>query len=172
MLSETVVSTLLLASIGGAGLILALYALIIPISDKIFERRAEKLKSLVEEFEKEKIKITTEASKTDSERERLKDSLNEFEAVEDFPRKLVLGIVFTFSLFSSSAYSDAFLLFTPRANIVSDYITEIFFIIAILSFLVVSFYAIFEINMYMENEAHETLDKSRELLRKYKVVEI
>ena len=58
MLSETVVSTLLATSITGAGLVLAVYALITPLSEKIFKERARKLEYLLEDFEKEKAKIT------------------------------------------------------------------------------------------------------------------
>jgi hypothetical protein len=68
MLSENAVSTLLAVSITGAGLVLAVYALITPISEKVFRERTENLESLLERFEKEKTKLTTDAAYKDFNR--------------------------------------------------------------------------------------------------------
>lgn len=96
MISETVMSALLSASITGAGLVLAVYALITPISDKIFKERAKKLVFLFEEFNK-KSKITPDTSAKDFK--LLKELRNEIRAVRNFPRYLGQGIVITFGLF-------------------------------------------------------------------------
>jgi hypothetical protein len=46
MLSETIVAAFLETSITGAGLVLAVYALVTPLSQKIFTERANKLNQL------------------------------------------------------------------------------------------------------------------------------
>jgi hypothetical protein len=50
MLSETTVSTFMIAGITGAGLILAIYTLFVPMSHKIFEERAKRLDKWIEKL--------------------------------------------------------------------------------------------------------------------------
>ena len=116
MLSETVVSTLLLTSVTGAGLVVAIYALITPLSDKIFEARVKNLKSLLEEFDKEFFKITTNTAETQARFNRLRQLQKEIKKVRDFPRYLGIGIVITFVLFAFSFIADALLFFCSNPN--------------------------------------------------------
>jgi hypothetical protein len=53
MLSESLVSTFLVSSITGAGLILAIYALITPTATQIFRERTKRLNELQIEWETE-----------------------------------------------------------------------------------------------------------------------
>ena len=57
MLSQELVLALLQASVTGAGLVLAVYALIIPLSRRFFSFRAEEIHEEVEEL-KEKVEET------------------------------------------------------------------------------------------------------------------
>jgi len=78
MLSETIVSAFLETSITGAGLVLAVYALVTPISEKIFTKRADKLRHLLDDFEKEKSKITADAPNRDFKHlKELRDNIEE-----------------------------------------------------------------------------------------------
>ena len=62
VLSETALSTMMQVSITGAGLLLAIYALIIPISRRIFLERAHYLKKKTEEFAKQRSSLTADTS--------------------------------------------------------------------------------------------------------------
>jgi Fe2+ transport system protein B len=104
MLTETAVSAFLEASITGAGLVLAVYALITPLSQRIFTERAKKLQSLIEKFEEEKSKITPDSSQEDFN--RLNQLRRNIKEVRIFPRYLGIGILITFMLFMFSAISD------------------------------------------------------------------
>ncbi len=52
MLTETVLSTIVQVSITGGGLVLAIYAIVIPFSKKMFTQRVEQLLNQSHQFEK------------------------------------------------------------------------------------------------------------------------
>jgi|WetSurMetagenome_2_1015567.scaffolds.fasta_scaffold355026_1 hypothetical protein len=99
----------------GAGLALVVYALITPISEKVFRERTEKLESLLRLFEKEKTKLAIDA--VDKDFNRLKQPRKEIASIEDFPRYLGIGILATFGFFVVSLVSDAFDLFIPPSSL-------------------------------------------------------
>lgn len=167
MLSETVVSTFLASSITGAGLVLAVYALITPLSEKIFKERARKLECLLEDFEKEKAKITAQSSNKDFKRfNKLKEEIKQMSI---FPRYLSYGILLTFLLFMLSVISDAGWL-ANIANRVSenDYFITFPFALAISSFFGIGIYAIFDIFYTMKKEFEDIKKKQKEA-KEYKV---
>ena len=94
MLSQEIVLALLQASITGAGLVLAVYALIIPISTKILESRAKTLFESLEEFKEESKKIGTKIS--DDELEYLKELADKIMERRSFPTYLSSGILLSF----------------------------------------------------------------------------
>jgi hypothetical protein len=157
MPSETVVSTFLVASITGAGLVLAIYALITPISEKIFRERARKVAVLLEEFEKEKTKITADSSKKDYN--NLKNLGDEIKQYKIFPRYLSLGVFITFLLFIFEIFTDYSWLINPTSGI---YLDGIFFIFAIASFLLIGIFAIAEISETMVKEFVDINKKQKE----------
>jgi hypothetical protein len=160
MLSETVVSTFLVASITGAGLVLAIYALITPLSEKIFRERARNLERLLEDFEKEKSKITADSSNKDFKHfNNLKDQINE---INIFPRYLSYGISLTFILFMSSVLFDwAWLINTANQVPSNDYYVTLPFGLAIASFLMVGLLAIIDIFGTMRKEFEEIKKKQK-----------
>jgi hypothetical protein len=164
MSSETVVSTFLVASITGAGLVLAIYALITPISQKIFKERENKLNGLLKEFEKEKKKITADSSK--KEYDKLKNLGNEIKQYKFFPRYLGIGVLLTFFLFMLEAILDWFELFEPTTQIA----VGAFFIVGLISFLVIGTFTIAEIFDMMLGEFKEVNKKQKEV-KDYKPLE-
>jgi hypothetical protein len=161
MLSETVVSAFLEASITGAGLVLAVYALITPISERIFTRRADKLKRMLDDFEKEKNKITADAPEKDFK--HLKEIRDNIEQVRIFPRYLSYGILATFSAFMISAISDVLWLSNKSNQLPENdpYLT-IPLITAISLFLVIGFLTIGEIFDTMRKEFEDIKKKQKE----------
>lgn len=165
MPSETVVSIFLVASITGAGLVLAIYALITPISQKIFKERANKLDSLLEEFEKAKKEITADSSKKDYD--KLKNLGNEIKQYKFFPRYLGIGILLTFFFFMMEAILDWFELVQPTTQ---NFATGAFFIVGIISFLTIGTFTIIEILNMMLKEFEEVNKKQKEV-KEYKPLE-
>ncbi|MEM2995621.1 MAG: hypothetical protein QXI91_06395 [Candidatus Bathyarchaeia archaeon] len=84
MLNEGCVSTIAQISITGAGLILAIYALVTPLSRRISEERARILERKIQEFEELRSHITPESSKTDIDNlKRLKVEIEKIKIFQD-----------------------------------------------------------------------------------------
>jgi|GEM_PF-2255927 len=163
MPSETVVSTFLVASITGAGLVLAIYALITPISEKIFRERARKLSDLLEEFAKERTKISADSSNKDFNKDfkNLKNLKKEIEQYKIFPRYLSFGILLTFFLFMMEAIIDwTWLIAPPKTSGIS--VEGAFFIVAVISFLLIGVFTISEIFDTMRKEFEDIKKKQKE----------
>jgi hypothetical protein len=162
MLSETIVSALLETSVTGAGLVLAVYALVTPISEKIFTKRTEKLRHLLEEFEKEKSKITADAPNKDFN--HLKELRDNIEEIKIFPRYLSYGILATFGTFILSALA-AFVWLSNKDNQVpeNDLYIIIPFLIAVLLFFSLGMLTIGEIFDTMRKEFEDIKKKQKEI---------
>ena len=162
MLSETIVTSFLEASITGAGLVLAVYALVTPLSEKIFARRTDKLEHLLEDFEKGKNKITADASNKDFKRLlELRDSIGE---IKIFPRYLSYGILGTFSAFIFSALVDFVWLPNKNSQVPeNDPIVIIPFLIAIILFLFIGVLTIIDISSTMKKEFEDIKKKQKEI---------
>jgi hypothetical protein len=166
MVTETVISTFLEASITGAGLVLAIYALMTPISRKIFQERAKKLDELLREFEAEKVKITADSTKKDYK--KLKTLSNEIKEYKNFPKYLGIGIIFSFMFFMLEIMVDwAVLIFPPPS---SNMATGAFFIVGVISFLCVGFFAIFEILGMMLKEFEATNKRRKQAEKTAKTI--
>jgi hypothetical protein len=168
MLSETVVSTFLTASITGAGLVLAIYALVTPISERIFRERVRKLDLLLAKFETEKSKITADASNKDFK--NLKSMGDEIKQYKIFPRYLSLGILATFTLFIMEALLDWGWFVQPMNREGGNVLMGLFFMIAIVVFLLVGSITIIEISSTMRKEFEEIKKKQKEA-KEYKIVD-
>ena len=101
MLSRDFVLSLLQASITGAGLVLAVYALIIPLSRKFLGYRAEAIYDELQQL-KEKIR-KTDTRISQEELSELKKMLESIEERRGFPSYLSWLAGATFSLFILSA---------------------------------------------------------------------
>jgi uncharacterized membrane protein (DUF106 family) len=167
------VTAFLEASITGAGLVLAVYALITPISQKIFQKRANKLETLLKEFEKERNKITADAPEKDFN--RLTKLRDEIKKTRVLPRYLGFGIALTFGLFMLSVLYDT-LWFNGTPSSFSDGFVFVVFLFAVFTFLSVGIITISEISSMMtdefedikkrQKEAKETTDEELEKLKK------
>ena len=104
MLSPTLVSSMMTASVTGAGLIIAFYALIARMSDSMFSCRFELLESKNQEVEQ--IRANPASFKGDNLEKtssRLKELSKEIDSMKTFPRYLGIGVGFNFALFIASA---------------------------------------------------------------------
>lgn len=94
MLSENLVSALLQASITGAGLVLAVYSLILPLTRRIFEERSARFLKYLGELKKSAKKLDIKSSKGEVENiERLGANIRQ---AQKFPKYLSVGMVVVF----------------------------------------------------------------------------
>ena len=91
LLSDTINTGLMEASMVGAGLILAMYALIVPMTHRIFEENIKNLNDKIKKFEELKSKITPESK--DREITALSDLRSEIGSMKQFPSYLGRGAV-------------------------------------------------------------------------------
>jgi uncharacterized membrane protein (DUF106 family) len=116
MFTEGFVSILLEASLTGAGLILAIYALISSILDKIIDVRKELIAEKKEQFDNFAEKIKTERSDANMKQlNKLNDALKE---LISFPNFLGVGVVLVFMLYLFVSFL-AFQWFTQPINVKS-----------------------------------------------------
>jgi hypothetical protein len=95
MLDPVFVSTLIGAGITGAGLILAVYALILPIMRRVLVDRAKKYMREIKEVKEKAKQIGSETV----DYTELRDKLSKIESMEEIPNYLKWGAGGTFSLF-------------------------------------------------------------------------
>jgi hypothetical protein len=100
MVSETVITALFEASITGMGLVLAVYALLTPISTQIFEQRAETLEDLIKKFDEDHSKLTLDSPKDDWTKD--KEKRKEIYKIKVLPWSFGFGILAAFTFFSVS----------------------------------------------------------------------
>lgn len=163
MLTETLVSTILTASITGAGLLLAIYALITPISRKIFEERVKLLRKKKSEFDKLKEKISSESS--DKDFERLKTLATEIKGIKMFPRYLGFGVLVVFSCYIFTTVFAFGWLMNPTQDIMKEYVMTFLFLISTFGFTVVGYFAITDVYRAMKGE-FESLKKEQQEVEK------
>lgn len=94
MLNENIVSALLQASITGAGLVLAAYSLILPLTKKIFEERRERLLKYLDELKNSVKKLGTES--TTDEVENIRKLSASIRQAQKFPKYLSSGMLAVF----------------------------------------------------------------------------
>jgi hypothetical protein len=157
-LSDTALSTVLQVSITGAGLLLAVYALIIPVSRKIFISRALYLFKEKAEFEKKRQNLTANAEPKDfQELQRLTKEIKE---VQEFPPYLGTGVIFSFTSYIISSIISWLALFAPSTNsIIITIIIGTFFLIANLLFALIGAFTVGVISQSMEKEYIEIKKK-------------
>lgn len=159
MLSQDFVLSLLQASITGAGLVLAVYALIIPIASKLFKSRAETLTELKEEITRISKRIDTKDTKaTRNSIARLAEISEEMSSKIPFPTYLSWGIFLTFLGYIASTLMCIQWLVNPNAPI-SEHIDRSLptvFVLSTIIFLVVGTASIKDIYSVMKREFEET----------------
>jgi hypothetical protein len=161
VLSETVVSVLLEASITGAGLVLAVYALIIPLTRKFFGYRTE---AMYAEIEKVRGKLGARADFSEKDfassdfltidLDELRESIDRIEEEQRIPTYLKwgAGVVF-FGYMASTLLSYAWLVNWEQQGM--DFWLSIAFVVSTILFLFMGLSAIKDINQTIEKELEE-----------------
>jgi hypothetical protein len=129
---------MLTASVTGAGLIIAFYALIFNISDKMFARRTEEIIESRKEIEK--IRNSPELF-SDKNREKTIRKLNDLDekinSITKFPRYLQIGVGVSFMLFIISALICTWwlrLYTEPNNPTVNDWLIVVWFMASLATF--------------------------------------
>jgi uncharacterized membrane protein (DUF106 family) len=164
MLEESVVLILLEASVTGAGLVLAVYALIIPLSNKIFRYRIKEISEEVDELKKEAEKTKTSISQDDIK--KFRNLLDSIETRKDFPSYLSLWTGLSFLLFVLSALMSLLWIVDILKSVVDFWLPFTFFCSVIL-FLIVGLSGISDISQTMKRE-FEQLKKEVEEAKEFK----
>jgi hypothetical protein len=161
MFTEGFVSILLEASLTGAGLILAIYALISSILDKIIKVRKELIAEKKEQFDSFAEKIKTERSAANMKQlNKLNDALKE---LIPFPNFLGVGVVLVFMLYLFVSFF-AFQWFTQpidMKSLVTEDFMAVFFLLATGGFFIVGVYTITEVARTMRHEWKELEEEKK-----------
>lgn len=149
------------ASITGAGLVLAVYALIIPMFHRIFDELNSELNDALMKFEEVKSKITAESSK--KEMKQLNDLSGNIRNLKKLPSYLFSGVLITFMLYLGSTLLDSTLLINQNYNDSATYFVTGIFISATVAFFMVGLLAINMVYSPMEKEFEQIMKKQNEL---------
>ena len=161
MFTEAFVSILLEASLTGAGLILAIYALITPILDKIIKVRKELVAEKKEQFDSFAEKVKTERSDANmNQLNKLNDALKN---LIPFPKFFGVGVLFVFMLyiFVSFFAFEWFMQPIVSKSVVTEDAMAISFLVATCGFLFVGLYTISEVARTMKHQWKE-LEEEKE----------
>jgi uncharacterized membrane protein len=159
MLEESIVLTLLEASVTGAGLVLAVYALIIPLSNKMFRYRIKEISEEVEELKKEAEKTQTSISQDDIK--KFRNLLDDIETRKDVPSYLSLWTGLSFLLFVLSALMSL-LWIVDILKSGMDFWLPFTFFCSIILFLIVGLNGIRDINQTMKREFEQLKKEAKE----------
>ena len=159
MLSQELVLVLLQASITGAGLVLAVYALIIPLSRRFFSFRAEEIHEEVEEL-KERVRETDTRISAD-ELSELKAMVESIEERQGFPAYLSSVAGATFFLYLASTLMCVWWILEWNKPTFDRWLPYAFGI-ATLLFLLIGIASIKDISQTMKREFEELKEKVEE----------
>jgi len=150
MLSQDFVLALLQASITGAGLVLAIYTLILPLSRRFLEERARRTIESLERL-KQKVAETKIESKIDAE--KIEGLVKEVQTWQTYPVYLSLGIAVTFFGYIASALmSVGWILSEDRASTFYDQWLSLVFVGSTFLFLIIGILSINDISQTMKRE--------------------
>lgn len=157
MASEVLLSTVIQISVTGAGLVLAIYALIIPISKKLFLHRAQLLSKQMKLFEQKRKSISPNANNKDFN--QLGTLRNLIKENKRLPIYLTTGVIVTFTLFITSAFVSFLPLYNPLSNTPeNDFIIMIMFFCSLIAFMFLGAFTISDISLTMKKE-YEQISK-------------
>lgn len=151
--------SLLQASITGAGLVLAVYTLIIPLSRRFFSYRAEEIYEELQELKERISKTDTRVSTEDLS--ELKSMLERIEERKEFPSYLSLGAGITFFGYIVSTFTS-FLWITDWNRPTMDSLLPFTFFVSTIFFLLLGLYSIKDISQTMKREFEELKEKVEE----------
>jgi len=159
VLSETTVSTILTASVTGAGLVLAVYTLIIPLSRRFFSYRAEEIQEEIQEL-KERVH-ETDARISQDELSELKSMLESIEERQAFPTYLGWGAGLTFFSYVVSTFLNFFWLIDYNKPTADSWI-PFTFLVSTIFFLLLGLFSIKDISRTMKREFEDLKEKVEE----------
>jgi uncharacterized membrane protein (DUF106 family) len=167
MLTETILTTMIQVGVTGAGLVLAIYALIIPISRRMFIDRARLLRKQIKKFEEQKSNLKPEAS--DKEFKSLQQLAEKIKETKIFPRYLDIGVFLVFTFYMLLTIMGFTFLSSPLyQTAANELLIIIIFSIANVGFLFLGITTIADISWTMHKEYErikkEEDDKTKELL--------
>ncbi len=160
MASEALLSSLMQVGVTGAGLVLAVYGLILPISRKMFLHRSRLVRTQTKLLEEKRAKLTSEAAKNElNQLKKLEASVGQNRR---FPVYLSWGVALTFVLYILMALSGFLALFNPlNNNPVNDAWIMVNFALANVSFLFIGVFSVLDISRTLKRE-YETVLSSDE----------
>lgn len=154
MLTESFVSSILEASIAGAGLVLAVYALVIPIAGKIFELKAKVLLESLKEFKDTLTKLKDEF--TDEDKRRLEELTSDIVSRKIIPTYLSLGTSLVFVCYMACAlFSVGWFLNWNRPTI--DVFIAPLFAISTIIFLLIGILTVKDVSSVLKEQFKETV---------------
>lgn len=159
VLTETVVSVLLTASITGAGLVLAVYTLIIPLSRRFLSYRAEEIHGEIQEL-KEKVHKTNTRVSAD-ELNELKTMVEDIEERQGFPTYLSWGTGLTFLFYVIATFLSFFWLIDYNKPTAENWLPFTFFVSTVF-FLSLGLYSIKDISQTMKREFEDLKERVEE----------
>ena len=161
MLTEIIVSSLLTASITGAGLIIAIYALITPLARRIFEYRLQLHHKKKKQFDKMREEINEESS--DKDFKRLKTLAAEIKEIRIFPKYLGIGVLYVFSSYIFTAFFAMLWLQNPRQDWMIELMIVGGFLLSTLGFWFVGVFAIADVIKAMKGEFQQIKKQKEEV---------
>ena len=168
MIDEGLATTIVIGGITGAGLLLAVYALMTPLIEKMFLDRSENIRTLKQEFLKMASKLNIESTKQDlNDLSLLK---KEITSLSKFPRYLREVVIVDFTLFIITAFFEgAWLLGNRYSDLVFGTIVPILFLSAIIIFGFVGLYAFGDVSDWMKKEFEKATADKAEVEKAFKV---
>jgi hypothetical protein len=170
MMTGILLSTILTASIAGAGLLIAIYTLIAQLRNKLFEKRLAILREKKAEFDKTKQSITPEELKTDE----LREIGWKIQSMKSFPAYLKsVGVVFTgyiicafFSLFwlDDIIQNPVTTVREVVQNSQAEFLLLVIFFFTTVGFAIVVLYAVKDVHELMKADFEE-LKKEQEKVK-------
>lgn len=150
MPTESTVIALLQSSVTGAGLVLAVYALVLPYASKILRARANILEHKISALQE--AASSTSLKVSDAQIARIKKLTTDIEATKNFPSHLsAFGIGLAFLLYSLCSLMSLWWLLNWNKDLF-DTLLPIGFGIATAAFLVIGLYSIYDIHSLLVQE--------------------
>ena len=159
MLNENIVLGLLQASITGAGLVLTVYALLIPVARQIFQNRTSELKQFLEHYKKESKKLEEKISKgkiPSQTTQEIKVYLYLIERKMGLPDYMRKGMLSCFIGYISSVLMSLLWLLDWYKPMMDAFLPW-FFMMATFAFLLVGINAIIDIYLVFKKEYDDSL---------------
>ncbi len=160
MIDSSIVIGFMEASITGAGLVLAAYALIIPMFHRVFEELNTELNDKLAKFEEVKSNITPVSN--NKEMKQLTKLRKDINYLKKMPVRLFFGVIITFVLYLGSVVIDALWLTVQNPDNTGGYYIVGIFMVASAAFFYVGIVSITTVYIPLQNEFKQITKKQEE----------